>query len=428
MPQFLSQQAQSLLRALFKRNPLNRLGAGPEGIAEIQRHPFFNTIDWDLLLKRQLTPPFKPAVTKTDDTFYFDPEFTKKTPRDSPALPPSAAAHELFRGFSFVAPSVLEDANGKKQQITVAEHNNINAAKPSTKTIHGVPGAKPTNVFDEYEFKEELGHGTYSVCKRCVHKATKIEYAVKIINKLKRDPSEEVEILLRYSHHQNIVTLRDVYEDQQSVYLILELCRGGELLDKILHQKFFSEREAAAVMLKVATVVAYLHSNQVVHRDLKPSNLMYADTSGGPDSLRVIDFGFAKQLRADNGLLMTPCYTAQFVAPEVLKKQGYDMSCDVWSMGVLLYTMLSGQTPFATGPNDTPAQILQRVGEGRFSLSGGNWDSVSELAKDLVERMLHVDPAKRLSARQVLVHPWIAQRSTLPAANIHYKADVSNVK
>lgn len=81
---------------------------------------------------------------------------------------------------------------------------------------------------------------------------------------------------------------------------------------------------------------------EVVHRDLKPSNLMYADSSGGPESLRVIDFGFAKQLRADNGLLMTPCYTAQFVAPEVLKKQGYDMSCDVWSMGVLLYTMLSG--------------------------------------------------------------------------------------
>ncbi len=181
-------------------------------------------------------------------------------------------------------------------------------------------------------------------------------YNMQIVNKAKRDPTEEVEILLRYSHQQNIVRLHDVFEDQHSVYLILELCRGGELLDKILKQKFFSEREAAGVMLKIANTVAYLHSNQVhiyklksitfysqvVHRDLKPSNLMYADKSAAPDSLRVIDFGFAKQLRAENGLLMTPCYTAQFVAPEVLKKQGYDMSCDVWSMGVLLYTMLSG--------------------------------------------------------------------------------------
>ncbi|KHN71529.1 Ribosomal protein S6 kinase 2 alpha, partial [Toxocara canis] len=166
----------------------------------------------------------------------------------------------------------------------------------------------------------------------------------------------------------------------------------------------------------------------VVHRDLKPSNVMYASTKADPDSIRIIDFGFAKQLRAENGLLMTPCYTAQFVAPEVLKKQGYDMSCDVWSLGVLLYTMLSGEAPFATGVNDTPSQILERVGEGRFSLSGPTWANVSDLAKDIVKRMLHVDPSKRLPAKQLLVHPWIVQRNSLPAANLHYSTDPAKIK
>ena len=113
---------------------------------------------------------------------------------------------------------------------------------------------------------------------------------------------------------------------------------GGELLDKILRQKFFSEREASAVLQTLAKTVNYLHMQGVVHRDLKPSNILYADESGSPESLRICDFGFAKQLRAENGLLMTPCYTANFVAPEVLKKQGYDAACDVWSLGKKINT------------------------------------------------------------------------------------------
>uniref|UniRef100_S4RBU4 Ribosomal protein S6 kinase A3 n=1 Tax=Petromyzon marinus TaxID=7757 RepID=S4RBU4_PETMA len=262
---------------------------------------------------------------------------------------------------------------------------------------------------DGYELREDIGVGSYSVCKRCIHKTTNMEYAVKvIIDKSKRDPSEEIEILLRYGQHPNVITLKDVYDDGKSVYLVTELMKGGELLDKILRQKFFSEREASAVLQTIARTVEYLHSQGVVHRDLKPSNILYVDESGNPESLRICDFGFAKQLRAENGLLMTPCYTANFVAPEVLKRQGYDAACDIWSLGVLLYTMLAGHTPFANGPDDTPGVILTRIGSGRFLLSGGNWDTVSEAAKDLVKKMLHVDPHQRFTAAQVLRHPWIA--------------------
>ncbi|XP_051825020.1 ribosomal protein S6 kinase alpha-6 isoform X2 [Antechinus flavipes] len=403
MPQFLSPEAQSLLRMLFKRNPSNRLGAGSDGVEEIKRHLFFSTVDWNKLYRREIQPPFKPASGKPEDTFCFDPEFTAKTPKDSPGVPPSANAHQLFKGFSFVATSAIEDQK-------ISPLTNI---LPIVQQLHG----SSAQFNDVYEPKEDIGVGSYSVCKRCIHTATNMEFAVKIIDKSKRDPSEEIEILMRYGQHPNIITLKDVYDDGRYVYLVTELMKGGELLDRILRQKFFSEREASDVLYVITKTVDYLHCQGVVHRDLKPSNILYMDDSTNADSIRICDFGFAKQLRGENGLLLTPCYTANFVAPEVLMRQGYDAACDIWSLGVLFYTMLAGYTPFANGPNDTPEEILLRIGSGKFSLSGGNWDTVSDTAKDLLSHMLHVDPHQRYTAEQVLKHSWIACRDQLP----HYQ-------
>uniref|UniRef100_A0A4W4H2T3 non-specific serine/threonine protein kinase n=1 Tax=Electrophorus electricus TaxID=8005 RepID=A0A4W4H2T3_ELEEL len=356
MPQFLSPGAQSLLRNLFKRNPGNRLGAGPDGVEEIKRHPFFSTIDWNKLFRREINPPFKPVSGRADDTLYFDTEFTAKTPRDSPGVPPSANAHQLFRGFSFVAGGAEEESQPPIQTNTtissVLQHRNA------------------CQFTDVYEVNEDIGVGSYSICKRCVHKSSAMEYAVKIINKEKRDPTEEVEILLRYGQHPNIITLKDVYDDGRSVYLVTELMKGGELLDKILRQKFFSEREASAVLHTITKTVEYLHVQGVVHRDLKPSNILYVDESGNPESIRICDFGFAKQLRAENGLLMTPCYTANFVAPEVY-----------------IHTHI--------GSADLTEHIITRLA-------------------DLVSKMLHVDPHQRLTAAQVLRHPWIVHKDQLP--------------
>jgi len=428
MPQFLSPEAQSLLRALFKRNPANRLGGGANGINDIKNHPFFASIDWDKLMTKKITPPFQPTVV-ADDTFHFDTEYTSRTPKDSPAVPASAATHELFRGFSYVAPLLTEETPAPQPELAPGQ-----GAKSST----GVSKIKSagrknhkTGVFaQEYEVCEEIGRGSYSVCRRCVHRGTRVEYAVKIVDRSKRDCEEEVQILLRYGQHPNIISLRDMFEEEDKVYLVFELMRGGELLDKILRQKFFSEREARAVMEKVTNVVKYLHQNGVVHRDLKPSNILYADDSGNPDTIRICDFGFSKQLRADNGMLMTPCYTANYVAPEVLKKQGYDAACDVWSLGVLLFTMLAGETPFASGPEDSPEDILQRIGKGQYDMNSGNWLSVSDLAKDMVTRMLDVNPGKRLTTRQILSHNWMTSRNQ-PTTNLlrqdsqHLKAAVS---
>uniref|UniRef100_A0AAZ3P2D5 non-specific serine/threonine protein kinase n=1 Tax=Oncorhynchus tshawytscha TaxID=74940 RepID=A0AAZ3P2D5_ONCTS len=302
MPQFLSLEAQSLLRRLFKRNPANRLGAGADGVEEIKRHAFFSSIDWNKLYRTELQPPFKPAAGKPDDTFCFDPEFTGHS-LDSPGIPPSANAHQLFKGFSFVAPASLDDKKGSP----------LLSILPIVQ-MHG----GSAQFSDLYELQEDIGVGSYSICKRCVHRVSVMDYAVKIIDKGKRDPSEEIEILMRYAQHPNIITLKDVYDEGRYVYVVTELMKGGELLDKILRQKFFSEREASSVLYTITKTVHYLHCQGVVHRDLKPSNILYMDDSGNPDSIRICDFGFSKQLRGGNGLLLTPCYTANFVAPEDL--------------------------------------------------------------------------------------------------------------
>ncbi|XP_043277250.1 ribosomal protein S6 kinase 2 beta isoform X2 [Venturia canescens] len=405
MPFNITRKAQELLRALFKRNPVNRLGVG--GVEEIKNHAFFSSIDWDALLRKEVTPPFRPAVTHEDDALYFDSEFTSKTPKDSPGVPPSASAHELFRGFSFIAPGLLEDhTKSPEQKHCEIISNNI------PKFVSSL------SVRDEYEFKEEIGNGSYSIVHLALHKASNTECAIKVIEKAKRDPTEEIEILLRYGRHPHIVSLRAVHEDEKRVYLVLELLRGGELLDRLIERRNFSEREAAEVTYTIANVVNYLHENGVVHRDLKPSNILYAEPGGDPSTLRICDLGFAKQLRAENGLLMTPCYTANFVAPEVLKRQGYDAACDIWSLGVLLYIMLSGRTPFPNSPGDSASDILDRIGPGFVDLETGIWTQISKEAKELVQRMLHIEPRRRPTASSILKAPWLSNRHRLPQKNL----------
>ncbi|CAH1954535.1 unnamed protein product [Acanthoscelides obtectus] len=393
MPSNLSPEAQSLLRVLFKRNPANRLGAGPGGIEDLKKHEFFATIDFDALLAKKVRPPFQPVVCGPEDA-YFDSEFTSKTPRDSPGVPASANAHELFRGFSFIAPCLLENGNVQIRSETTP----MNSVRTSDR-----------NFFDDYTLLDIIGTGSYSVCRLAKHKATAQQYAVKVIDKSLCDCREEVEILMRYGKHPGIVSLKAVYEENNKVYLVLQLLRGGDLLEYMTKVRSMSEPEAAAIIKTLATTLAYLHENGVVHRDLKPANILFASEDRTADSVTICDMGFAKQLRAENGLLMTPCYTLHYVAPEVLKRQGYDAACDIWSLGVILYIMLSGRCPFSTASTDSQ-EILQRIGSGKLDLQGGRWPEVSTEAKLLVTDMLHISPQRRPTASQLVKHPWVTSR------------------
>uniref|UniRef100_A0A803T402 non-specific serine/threonine protein kinase n=1 Tax=Anolis carolinensis TaxID=28377 RepID=A0A803T402_ANOCA len=383
MPQFLSPEAQSLLRMLFKRNPANRLG---KLILRVK------------LYRREIQPPFKPASGRPEDTFCFDPEFTAKTPKDSPGVPPSANAHQLFKGFSFV-------------NSWISDSGVIILVYICFQQLHG----NSALFTDAYELKEDIGVGSYSVCKRCIHIVSNMEFAVKIIDKSKRDPSEEIEILMRYGQHPNIITLKDVYDDGKYIYLVTELMKGGELLDRILRQKCFSEREASAVLYTITKTVDYLHCQGVVHRDLKPSNILYMDDSNNADSIRICDFGFAKQLRGENGLLLTPCYTANFVAPEVLlRREG--------NAAFVLSRFLCEDFPFrASEETEDTKETVETIGVN-FVHMPIYWvvtvvSASFTFIQDLLSHMLHVDPHQRYTAEQVLKHSWIACRDQLP----HYQ-------
>lgn len=488
MPLYLSIEAQSLLRCLFKRNPANRLGSGPRGGKDIMDHKFFQSIDFDKLCRREVKPPFIPAVPP--DSAYLIEEHNLI--QESPGVPASANAKELFRGFSFVAPSLARQcdelanladktatqvrlSSQQKQQsqdkmhgtkmMAVDTNNNSTLNSPleeismsSTGTAESnvrsscLPGPSATKVaskspalgpsdlvssaanhvaniqLKEYEFLEEIASGSFSVCKRVRKKSDGRIYACKVIDKYKRDCAEEVEILLRFSSHPNIVSLHQVIQDTRHTYLIMEYLQGGELLDHLLSHEYFTEREASAVLEVIAVTVKYLHDNGVVHRDLKPSNIMYADRSNDPRSIKICDFGFAKQIRAENGLLMTPCYTASWVAPEVLLEQGYDRACDVWSLGVILYTMLARHTPFATGNENSPRRILEKIGTGAVDMSSGNWRHISFQAKDLVQKMLHADPKRRICVSDVLAHIWITDRDKLPNTKLNHNDELRNIK
>lgn len=291
--------------------PNNRLGAGPNGIEDIKKHEFFATIDWDNLVTKTVRPPFIPAVSR-DDAYYFDSEYTCKSPRDSPGGPVSASAREIFRGFSFIAPGLLDETesmingsgggggsgcntamamnasndnttntntiSGSSPQVPVTNSSNSGSASnmnngnpplfPSriSPYTNEMPGLNPNAFQDDYQLGRELGRGTFSVCHLCEHRATRKQYAVKIISKAERDCREEVEILLRYGNHPNIVTLYSVHEDYTCIYLVMELLKGGELLDRILLLKRMSESEASAVLRTVVSALAYLHEHGVVHR------------------------------------------------------------------------------------------------------------------------------------------------------------------
>ncbi|XP_012876360.1 PREDICTED: ribosomal protein S6 kinase alpha-4 [Dipodomys ordii] len=203
---------------------------------------------------------------------------------------------------------------------------------------------------------------------------------------------------------------------QLHTYLVLELLRGGELLEHIRKKRHFSESEASQILRSLVSAVSFMHEEAgVVHRDLKPENILYADdTPGAP--VKIIDFGFARlRPQSPAGPMQTPCFTLQYAAPELLAQQGYDESCDLWSLGVILYMMLSGQVPFqgasGQGGQSQAAEIMCKIREGRFSLDGEAWQGVSEEAKELVRGLLTVDPAKRLKLEGLRGSSWLQDGS-----------------
>ena len=260
---------------------------------------------------------------------------------------------------------------------------------------------------EKYEIVKEIGTGGFSRCLLVKNKTTGILYACKELAKKKLSDYEglmrEVNLMIKLDHP-NIIKLYEVYENEKYIYLIMELCTGGELFDRIVENtengKPFTEKQAANLFRQMMSAINYCHKNGIVHRDLKPENLLYLNKDEN-SPIKVIDFGMSK--RFDSAHFMSEKVgTAYYISPEVLKGK-YDEKCDIWSAGVILYIIICGY-PCFNGDDDD--EIFAAIQKGKIYFPSPEWDNISNDVKDLIKKMC-TSPEKRLTAEQVLNETWV---------------------
>ncbi|XP_071726416.1 calcium-dependent protein kinase 1-like [Rutidosis leptorrhynchoides] len=279
---------------------------------------------------------------------------------------------------------------------------------PPPATVGRVLGRPMEDVRNTYTMGRELGRGQFGVTYLVTHKITRKKYACKSIAMRKlinkddiEDVRREVQIMHHLTGHRNIVELRGAYEDKHSVNLVMELCAGGELFDRIIAKGHYSERAAAGLCRQMMTVVHQCHTMGVFHRDLKPENFLLLSTD--EDSpLKATDFGLSVFFKPGD-VHKDLVGSAYYVAPEVLRRH-YGAEADIWSAGVILYILLSGVPPFW---GETEKTIFEAVLRGDLDFVSDPWPSISSSAKDLVKKMLQADPKSRLTSVEVLNHPWM---------------------
>ncbi|EGR29825.1 hypothetical protein IMG5_148090 [Ichthyophthirius multifiliis] len=211
---------------------------------------------------------------------------------------------------------------------------------------------------------------------------------------------QEVEILTEIDHP-NVVKLFEIYEDDNSFYMVMELMTGGELFQRIVEAEHFSEKQAAETVKAVVDALHYCHELNIAHRDLKPENLLYASKDPG-SVIKISDFGLARFI--NDQTMTTMCGTPGYVAPEIIHGNGYNKAIDYWSLGVILYIMLCGFPPFYSENND---ELFEIIVKGKFDFPSPAWDTISKEAKDLIRGLLTTDPSKRWSYEKIKNHLWL---------------------
>lgn len=262
------------------------------------------------------------------------------------------------------------------------------------------------SINEHYELGNELGHGGFSVVLEGKSKKDGSKVAIKCIKKNTIEGNDmimlkrEIEIM-KSLDHPHILELYEVFENDEEVYLVMELVEGHEVYENIIIKGRYTEKEARHIISQVISAVEYIHSKGIIHRDLKPENLL---SSGGEDNeyIKIADFGFSKELVEDK--MMTSCGSPGYVAPEVLISERYDSAVDMWSIGVILYILLCGYPPFY---EDNAPALFRKIIDAEYDFDDPIWNEVSEDAKNLIRNLLIKDPEKRLTAKQVLQHTWL---------------------
>ncbi|XP_051542185.1 calcium/calmodulin-dependent protein kinase type II subunit beta isoform X5 [Myxocyprinus asiaticus] len=285
-----------------------------------------------------------------------------------------------------------------------------------------------TRFTDEYQLYEELGKGAFSVVRRCVKLCTGQEYAAKIINTKKLSARDHQKLerearICRLLKHPNIVRLHDSISEEGFHYLLFDLVTGGELFEDIVAREYYSEADASHCIHQILESVSHIHHHDIVHRDLKPENLLLASKCKNA-AVKLADFGLAIEVQGDQQAWFGFAGTPGYLSPEVLRKEAYGKPVDIWACGVILYILLVGYPPFW---DEDQHKLYQQIKAGAYDFPSPEWDTVTPEAKNLINQMLTINPAKRITAQEALKHPWVCQRSTV-ASMMHRQETVECLK
>ncbi|XP_047200427.1 calcium/calmodulin-dependent protein kinase type II subunit beta isoform X4 [Hippoglossus stenolepis] len=285
-----------------------------------------------------------------------------------------------------------------------------------------------TRFTDEYQLYEELGKGAFSVVRRCVKLCSGQEFAAKIINTKKLSARDHQKLerearICRLLKHSNIVRLHDSISEEGFHYLIFDLVTGGELFEDIVAREYYSEADASHCIHQILDCVSYTHQHEIVHRDLKPENLLLASKCKNA-AVKLADFGLAIEVQGEQQAWFGFAGTPGYLSPEVLRKEAYGKPVDIWACGVILYILLVGYPPFW---DEDQHKLYQQIKAGAYDFPSPEWDTVTPEAKNLINQMLTINPAKRITAQEALKHPWVCQRSTV-ASMMHRQETVECLK
>ncbi|KAM9823147.1 calcium/calmodulin-dependent protein kinase (CaM kinase) II beta 1 isoform 2-T2 [Syngnathus typhle] len=285
-----------------------------------------------------------------------------------------------------------------------------------------------TRFTDEYQLYEELGKGAFSVVRRCVKLCTGQEHAAKIINTKKLSARDHQKLerearICRLLKHPNIVRLHDSISEEGFHYLLFDLVTGGELFEDIVAREYYSEADASHCIQQILEAVLHCHQMGVVHRDLKPENLLLASKCKNA-AVKLADFGLAIEVQGDQQAWFGFAGTPGYLSPEVLRKEAYGKPVDIWACGVILYILLVGYPPFW---DEDQHKLYQQIKAGAYDFPSPEWDTVTPEAKNLINQMLTINPARRITAQEALKHPWVCQRSTV-ASMMHRQETVECLK
>ncbi|CAF3336413.1 unnamed protein product [Rotaria socialis] len=281
-----------------------------------------------------------------------------------------------------------------------------------------------TRFTDEYDLKEELGKGAFSIVRRCIQKSSAQEFAAKIINTKKLSSRDHQKLdrearICRQLKHPNIVRLHESISEEGFHYLVFDLVTGGELFEDIVAREFYSEADASHCIQQVLEAVRHCHESNIVHRDLKPENLLLASKTKGA-AVKLADFGLAIEVNGEQTQWYGFAGTPGYLSPEVLKKEPYGKPVDIWACGVILYILLVGYPPFW---DEDQHRLYNQIKAGAYDYPSPEWDTVTSEAKRLIDSMLNINPSRRISATDALKHPWICQRERV-AGTIHRQETV----